>query len=225
MTSASSQLFEPLQVGDVTLGTRVVMAPLTATETHAPGPHAAEYYSQRSVAPGTLLITEATFIGEKAGGYFGVPGIYSAEHIEGWKKASRAADPSELARENPANDLIAASDIALTGRQTPRAMTLSEIQEFVQLYATAASNAVLKAGFDGVEIHSASGYLPDQFLQEMSNNRTDDYGGSVENRSRFVLEVIKAIVGAVGETKTALRLSPWSKFQDLSPLSPQPDAF
>ncbi|KAF7977824.1 hypothetical protein HWV62_2557 [Athelia sp. TMB] len=238
-----SQLFEPLQVGDATLSNRVVMAPLTrfrATETHAPGPHAATYYSQRATAPGTLLITEATLIGEKAGGYFGVPGIYTDEQITGWKKVvdavhangsfiylqlwalGRTADPAEIARENPSNEYTAASDIALTGYPTPRAMTVDEIREFIQLYAVAASNAVHKAGFDGVEIHGANGYLVDQFLQDVSNNRTDGYGGSVENRSRFALEVIKAVVGAVGEKKTALRLSPWSKFQDMGMAHPEP---
>lgn len=95
-------------------------------------------------------------------------------------------------------------------------MTVGEIQEFVHLYSTAASNAVHKAGFDGVEIHGANGYLVDQFIQDVSNDRTDDYGGSVENRSRFALEVIKAIVGAVGENKTALRLSPWGSVQGSS---------
>ncbi|KAF7977826.1 hypothetical protein HWV62_2561 [Athelia sp. TMB] len=238
-----SQLFEPLQVGDATLSNRVVMAPLTrfrATETHVPGPHAATYYSQRATAPGTLLITEATLIGEKAGSYFGVPGIYTDEQITGWKKVvdavhangsfiylqlwalGRTADPAEIARENPSNEYTAASDIALTGYPTPRAMTVDEIREFIQLYAVAASNAVHKAGFDGVEIHGANGYLVDQFLQDVSNNRTDSYGGSVENRSRFALEVIKAVVDTVGEKKTALRLSPWSKFQDMGMAHPEP---
>ncbi|KZP21341.1 FMN-linked oxidoreductase [Athelia psychrophila] len=248
MSSSSQKLFEPIQIGDITLGNRVVMAPLTrfrATETHAPGPYAAEYYSQRSVAPGTLLITEATLIGEKAGGYFGVPGIYSDEQIAGWKKVAdavhakgsfvylqlwalgRTADPAEIQRENASNEYIAASTIpvvsALTGKNSaPRAMTVGEIQEFVSLYATAASNAVHKAGFDGVEIHGANGYLVDQFLQDVSNNRTDKYGGSVENRSRFTLEVIKAIVDAVGEKKTALRISPWSTFQGMGMTNPGP---
>ena len=125
----------------------------------------------------------------------------------------RTADPAEITRENPANDHTAASDIALTGQATPRAMTVGEIREFIRLYAVAASNAVYGAGFDGVEIHGANGYLVDQFVQDVSNNRTDSYGGSVENRSRFALEVVKAVVDAVGEKKTALRLSPWSKFQ------------
>ncbi|KZP27658.1 FMN-linked oxidoreductase [Athelia psychrophila] len=253
MSSSSQNLFESIQVGDITLGNRVVMAPLTrfrATETHTPGPRAAEYYSQRAVAPGTLLITEATFIGEKAGGYFGVPGIYSDEQILGWKKVvdavhakgsfiylqmwalGRTADPAEIKRDNPNNEYTAASNIPLAGipltgipltvHTGARAMTMEEIQEFVALYATAASNAVHKAGFDGVEIHSANGYLMDQFLQDVSNNRTDKYGGSVENRSRFALEVTKAVVEAIGGKKTGLRLSPWSIFQDMGMSNPVP---
>jgi len=95
----------------------------------------------------------------------------------------------------------------------PRALTVEEIGEYVQLYAKAASNAVLGAGFDGVEIHAANGYLPDQFLQTNSNARTDSYGGSVENRARFVLEVTEAVVNAVGANKVGIRLSPWSTFQ------------
>lgn len=106
----------------------------------------------------------------------------------------------------------------MTGQTVqPRPLTKAEIQEFVQLYATAGSNAVHRAGFDGVEIHGANGYLIDQFLQDASNDRVDDYGRSVENRSRFALEVIEAVGSAVGEKKTAIRLSPWSTFQ--GPLS------
>ncbi|KZP04673.1 FMN-linked oxidoreductase [Athelia psychrophila] len=245
MSLSSQKLFEPIQVGDITLGNRVVMAPLTrfrASETHVPGPHAVEYYSQRSGAPGTLLISEATFIGEKASGYSGVPAIYSDAQIAGWKKVAdavhangsfiymqlwalgRAADPAEIKRDNANNEYTAASTIPLTGHagDAPRAMTVEEIGEFAALYATAASNAVHKAGFDGGEIHGANGYLVDQFLQDVSNNRTDNYGGSVENRSRFALEVLKAVVGAVGEKKTALRLSPFSKVQDMGMANPVP---
>src|ERR1700683_2704122 len=128
----------------------------------------------------------------------------------------RTADPEEIKKENPANDFIAPSAIPLTGKTAvPRPMTVAEIKEFVQLHATAASNAVHKAGFDGVEIHGANGYLVDQFLQDVSNNRTDEYGGSVENRARFALETVDAVVKAVGEKKTAIRFSPWSTFQGL----------
>ncbi|KZP20890.1 FMN-linked oxidoreductase [Athelia psychrophila] len=248
MSSPSQKLFEPTQAGDITLGHRVIMAPLTrmrATETHVPGPHAAQYYSQRSVAPGTLLISEATVSGEKASGYPCVASIYSDEQIAGWKKIvdavhangsfiylqlwalGRQADPAELKRDNASSEYTAASAIPVVSlfrgeMQVPRALTAEEIEEFISLYATAASNAVHKAGFDGVEIHGASGYLVDQFLQDVSNTRTDNYGGSVENRSRFALEVIKAIADAVGEKKTALRLSPWSTAQGMGMSNPVP---
>jgi NADPH2 dehydrogenase len=123
----------------------------------------------------------------------------------------RTADPEEIKKENPANDFTAPSTIPLAGTTAlPRPMTVGEIKEFIQLFATAASNAVYKAGFDGVEIHAANGYLVDQFLQDVSNDRTDEYGGSVENRSRFALEVVDAVVKAVGERRTAIRFSPWN---------------
>jgi NADPH2 dehydrogenase len=126
----------------------------------------------------------------------------------------RSARPDELRRENVANAFAAPSAIPLDGTAIlPRPMTSAEVKEFTQLYATAASNAVHRAGFDGVEIHGANGYLIDQFLQDMTNDRTDEYGGSVENRSRFALEVTDAVVRAVGANKTGIRLSPWSTFQ------------
>ena len=128
----------------------------------------------------------------------------------------RAADPERLKKEDPSFAYVSSSSVALAGRDVaPRAMTIPEIEEHVQLYATAASNAVFKAGFDGVEIHGANGYLVDQFNQDVSNQRTDRYGGSVENRSRFALEVIDAVVNAVGASRTAIRLSPWNSFQGL----------
>jgi NADPH2 dehydrogenase len=107
---------------------------------------------------------------------------------------------------------VSASDVALPGGPAPRPLTVDEIEEYVQLYATAASNAVHKAGFDGVEIHAANGYLLDQFLHDRSNTRTDAYGGSPENRTRFPLEVIDAVVKAVGQNKTAIRFSPWGTY-------------
>jgi len=213
------------------------MAPLTrfrATNTHVPSSLAAEYYSQRASTPGTLIVTEATFISGKAGGYGNVPGIWSDEQIAGWKKVvdavhakgsfiylqlwslGRAADPAQLRREDPSFSYVSSSPITPAGKAvTPRAMTIPEIEEHVQLYSIAASNAVFKAGFDGVEIHGANGYLVDQFLQDVSNQRTDKYGGSIENRSRFALEVIDAVVDAVGASRTAIRFSPWSTFQGM----------
>ena len=108
---------------------------------------------------------------------------------------------------------MSAGDVPLEGREdTPRPLTVDEIKRYIGLYATAAANAVHRAGFDGVEIHGANGYLPDQFLQTVTNNRTDEYGGSIENRLRFTLEVVDAVVAAVGQRKVGLRVSPWSSF-------------
>jgi NADPH2 dehydrogenase len=133
----------------------------------------------------------------------------------------RAADVELLKKEDPSLEYVGAGDVPLPrtpqhlldddGPEAPRprALTKVEIAEYVQLYATGARNAVERAGFDGVEIHGANGYLPDQFLKETSNNRTDEYGGSPENNSRFVLEVVAAVSAAVGEERVGLRLSPW----------------
>ena len=122
----------------------------------------------------------------------------------------RAADPAVLSQEGDF-DLVAPSPISIDNN-VPRELTVTEIKEYIKLFSKAASNAI-KAGFDGVEIHAANGYLLDQFLQSVSNERTDEYGGSVDNRVRFPLEVIKAIVEEVGAERTAVRISPWSTFQ------------
>ncbi|KAJ7131360.1 FMN-linked oxidoreductase [Mycena epipterygia] len=242
-----SKLFQPIQLGDVLLKHRVAMAPLTrfrADGHHVPLPHVREYYEQRASVPGTLLITEATFIAARAGGYDHIPGIWSEEQIAAWKQITdavhakgsfiylqlwalgRAARPAQLKAEDSSLPFVSASDIPLRERPAsdiaPRPLTVAEIQEYTKLYATAASNAVHKAGFDGVEIHSANGYLLDQFLQDVSNNRTDDYGGSPENRSRFTLEVVDAVVAAVGPKKTGIRISPWNTWQDMGMQDPKP---
>ena len=124
----------------------------------------------------------------------------------------RAADVDVLKQEG-GYPLVAPSAIPLPDHDTPRPLTVAEIKEYVQLFATAAQNAVHKAGFDGVEIHAANGYLPDQFLQTNTNKRTDEYGGPVRNRVRFVLEVTDAIASAVGADRVGIRLSPWSTYQ------------
>lgn len=134
----------------------------------------------------------------------------------------RVASPSVLEANNPPLPLVGPSNIPATGHANPRALTVDEIQEYVQLFARAAENAVHRAGFDGVELHGANGYLLDQFLQDTSNDRTDKYGDSVENRSRFMLEAVDAVARAVGPERTALRLSPWSKFQDMGMKDPVP---
>ncbi|KDN35309.1 hypothetical protein RSAG8_11695, partial [Rhizoctonia solani AG-8 WAC10335] len=242
MSTSSSRLFTPLQVGGITLSHRVVMAPLTrfrANDNHAHTELGVRYYAQRAEVPGTLLITEATPIAPQASGYDHIPGIWSDEQIEAWKKVTdavherrsyiylqlwalgRAADPRVLAREGL--PFVSASSTPIEeGGPVPRALTEEEIKDYVELYAQAAKNAIFKAGFDGVEIHSANGYLPDQFLQDNSNKRTDRYGGSVENRARFLLEVVDSITAAIGAEKTGIRLSPWNKFQGMRMQEPIP---
>jgi NADPH2 dehydrogenase len=237
---ATSRLFEPFKIGKITLNQRIAMAPLTrfrATSEHVPSEIALEYYSQRASVPGTLIITEGTLIAPRAGGYKNVPGIWSEAQIESWKKIvdavhekssfiflqlwalGRGAFQSELEGE----DYVSASATPIKpGDPVPRELTKQELKEYVQLYVQAAKNAVEKAGFDGVELHSANGYLPDQFLQDTSNQRTDEYGGSVENRARFPLEVMEAISGAVGQERVGFRVSPWSTVQGMGMEDPKP---
>ncbi|KAJ7258161.1 NADH:flavin oxidoreductase/NADH oxidase [Mycena rebaudengoi] len=227
----SSQLFEPCKVGNMALQHRVVLAPLTrfkATPAHVPYPIVAEYYAQRAGRSGTPLITEGTFIAPGAGGFPCVPGIWSPTQIAEWKTVSdavhakgsfifmqlwalgRAADPEELTLEDPFLPYVSASNVQLMDRsKPPRALTLLEIKEYVALYAEAAKNAIA-AGCDGVEIHNANGYLPEQFLQDVTNKRRDAYGGNVANRARFTLEIVEAVVRAVGAERTAIRFSPWN---------------
>ncbi|KAJ7634836.1 FMN-linked oxidoreductase [Roridomyces roridus] len=231
--SNGSKLFQPVQVGPITLRHRVVLAPSTL-----PSPIMAEYYGQRARAKGTLLIAEPAFIAPKAGGFIHVPGIWSDEQIAGWKQVTdavhargsyvflqlwalgRTAYPEYLGPGEYVSASAATAHLPFHGgsalrstSETARELSVEEIAEYVQLYAQAASNAVHKAGFDGVEVHGANGYLPEQFLADNINQRTDAYGGSVENRARFVFEVIDGIAAAIGAPRTAIRLSPWSKLQ------------
>jgi NADPH2 dehydrogenase len=240
----NSRLFTPLQVGPLTLSHRLIMAPLTrfrASATHVQLPFVKDYYAQRASVPGTLLITEATFISPRASGYANVPGIWSPEQIAAWKEVTaavhekrsyiflqlwalgRTANPEQLKKEEGGPyEVVGASAVPWAeGKPVPREMSVKEIKEFVEMYAQAARNAI-KAGFDGVEIHGANGYLVDQFTQDVSNKRTDAYGGSIENRSRFGLEVARAVVDAVGAERTGIRLSPFSEFQGMKMKEPVP---
>ncbi|PIL29743.1 hypothetical protein GSI_08182 [Ganoderma sinense ZZ0214-1] len=244
-TTTAPALFSPIQIGDVKLGHRVVLAPLTryrANDAHVPTDLVVEYYKQRASVPGTLLVTEATFISPEASGMFNAPGIWNEAQIAAWKKVvdaihekgsyvylqlwalGRTARPNVLHQLFPDAPYVAPSPIALSTQpdHVPRELTKDEIKQYVQWYATAAKNAVEGGGFDGVEVHGAAGYLVDQFLQDVSNKRTDEYGGSIENRARFALEVMDAIVKAVGETKAAIRLSPWMLYQDMGMADPIP---
>ncbi|KAL5532373.1 hypothetical protein ACEPAF_5943 [Sanghuangporus sanghuang] len=251
MSNSGAKLFQPIRVGSAELAHRVVLAPLTryrADDAHVPTDIMAEYYAQRASVPGTLLITEVAFIAPRAGGFNNIPGIWSKEQIARWKKVvdavhnqgsfiymqlwalGRAAQPTIISQpDSPKNPggpypYVSASAIPLSTRDDgikPRPLTNEEILEYIDLYGQAAHNAVHGAGFDGVEIHGAHGYLIDQFTQDVSNKRTDQWGGSIENRIRFALEVTKKVVSAVGEERTGIRLSPFNTFQDMRMNHPQ----
>ncbi|KAI8372988.1 uncharacterized protein BYT42DRAFT_578789 [Radiomyces spectabilis] len=236
-------LFTPLKLGRHTLQHRVVLAPLTrfrSDEKAVVRPFVTEYYAQRAT-PGGLLVTEATFISPTAGSYPNAPGIYTQEQIAKWKEVTQAVHDkggviylqlwhigrASHSKFSPNGEQpVSASAIAIQGKnlwgdqqQVPRALEILDIKALVQDYRQAALNAV-EAGFDGVEIHAANGYLLDQFINTSSNKRSDIYGGSIENRARFALEVVDAIADAIGPDRTAIRLSPWSGFQDMQDDTP-----
>ncbi|KAG0743283.1 hypothetical protein G6F57_005664 [Rhizopus arrhizus] len=234
-----AKIFSPIKVGQHNLQHRVVLAPLTrfrASLDAVPTELLVEYYRQRATLGG-LLITEATFISRLAGGYHQAPGIYTKDQIEKWKKVTAAvhekgaviflqlwhlgrAGSSKL---NPNGEpIVSASAIPMPGKtanETPRALEIHEIKDIIQTYKQAALNAI-EAGFDGVEIHNANGYLLDQFVNSGSNKRADQYGGSVENRARFSLEVVDAIVSAIGPERTAIRFSPGGRVQGMQDDNP-----
>ena len=242
--AANTKLFAPLQVGNMKLSNRVAMAPLTrfrANDEHVHQDIAKEYYVQRAApVPGTLIITEATPVSARAGNYPNVPGIYTDAQIKAWKDIVDAVHAKgsyiylqmwALGRTASAETLKAETGLALKSSSAvamsdnspkPEELTEEEILGLISDYASGAKNAIEGAGFDGVEIHGANGYLIDQFTQDTCNKRTDKWGGSVENRSRFGLEVTKAVVKAVGADKVGLRISPWSSFQGMGMEDPVP---
>ncbi|KAL9008913.1 MAG: hypothetical protein Q9173_006009 [Seirophora scorigena] len=217
------------------------MAPLTrfrADDNHVPSDMAVEYYSQRASVPGTLIITEGTFLSPTAVGFLNAPMIHSQEQIAAWKRvidavhskgsyifcqlvaSGREISPQVL--EVTGQPLRGSSAIPMEpGAQVPYEMTENEVWGVVNDFAQAARNAI-EAGFDGVEIHGANGYLTDQFTQDTANQRTDQWGGSIENRSRFLLEISKAVVAAVGADRVGIRLSPFSTFQGMGMADPFP---
>ncbi|KAI8074267.1 uncharacterized protein B0P05DRAFT_512803 [Gilbertella persicaria] len=231
----STALFSPIKIGRHTLNHRVILAPLTrfrATEDGVPTEIQAEYYQQRA-SEGGLLITEATFITDRAGGIPYIPGIYSQKQIEGWKKVTRAVHEKKaviylqlwhigraaFSKNNPNQEqVVSASDVPIEGpswfgeaHEVPRPLTIDEIQGLIQEFRQAVVNAI-EAGFDGVEIQCGGGFIIDQFINSGSNKRTDNYGGSVENRTRLALEIIDTITDAVGADRIGVRLSPGSTF-------------
>ncbi|KAK8203720.1 hypothetical protein IWZ01DRAFT_513717 [Phyllosticta capitalensis] len=244
-----TKLFAPLELGNLRLEHRVVLAPLTRLRgvkvsdgIYKPSDLHVEYYAQRA-SKGGLLLTEATEIYHRSCGYPGGPGVYDPAQLAAWKKVTDAVHAKggyifcqlwHTGRASPATFLageppVSASDIPIKGKAAdgsdfeatpPRPLTIDEIHEITKKYALAAKLAVEEAGFDGVEIHGANGYLLDQFLHDNVNLRTDAYGGSIENRSRFPLEVITAVCEAVGSSRVGIRLSPFNYFQDTKDSSP-----
>lgn len=238
-------LFDPITIGDLTLKNRVVMAPLTRARAVGGGrvPNAlmAHYYEQRATAG--LILSEATAVTPQGVGYADTPGLWSDEQVEGWKQVTaavhakggvifaqlwhvgRISDPSFLNGEAP----VSASAIAADGHVSllrpqrpypvPRALETAELAGVVAAYKRAAENAK-KAGFDGVQIHGANGYLLDQFLQSKTNQRTDQYGGPVENRARLLLEVTDAVIAVWGADRVGMHLAPRRDSHDMGDANP-----
>ncbi|WP_444932794.1 alkene reductase [Microbulbifer sp. JTAC008] len=242
--TATQDLFTGIQLGDVKLANRAVMAPLTRAraENHVPTPLMAEYYAQRAGAG--LIIAEATMVAEGTSAFISEPGIYSQEQIEGWRQVTdavherggkiflqlwhggRASHPDL----NNGTTPVAASPIAIDdtvhtpdGKKpytTPRSLETVEIPGIIAAFKQGAINA-RDAGFDGVEVHGANGYLLDSFLRDGSNLRTDEYGGSLENRARLLFEVLEAVIEVWGSGKVGLRTSPLNGFNSMRDSDPE----
>ena len=246
-----TSLYDPIEVGDISLANRVVMAPLTRNRSPnaIPNELQVEYYRQRAGAG--LIITEATPISHQGQGYADVPGLYTPEALAGWKKVTDAVHGaggrivtqlwhvgriSHVTLQPDGGKPVAPSAITAKSKtyliaedgtgsfeptSEPRALEASELPGIVEDYRKAA-RAAIEAGFDGIELHAANGYLIDQFLRSGSNHRTDKYGGSIENRARFLLEVMQAVTDEIGARRTGIRLSPVTPANDAS--DPDPHA-
>ena len=240
-----SSLFDTLQLGALTMPNRMIMAPMTrsrAGDDGVPSDLMATYYAQRASAG--LIISEAIYISPSAKGYSRIPGLHSAEQVAGWKKVTDAVHANGgrifaqlfhcgrvcVPQLLPAGVVpVGPSPIAINGKNytdagaidyvVPRELSVIEMPGIVQDFATAAENA-LKAGFDGVELHAASGYLVHQFLDASINQRGDAYGGSVGNRCRLALEILEALIAVAGRERVGIKLSPRIKFNDVK----DPDA-
>jgi len=244
-----SKLFSNTVVGPLALQNHLVMAPLTRSRAigNIPNELMAEYYSQRAASLG-LVIAEGTSPSPNGLGYARIPGAYSAEQVEGWKLSTKAVHAKGAKMflqlmhcgriSHPLNlpkggRVLAPSAVAAAGEMwtdaeqmqafpVPEAMTEVDIKHTIEEFVLGVKNAVA-AGFDGVELHSANGYLLEQFLRPNTNQRTDRYGGTIEGRSRFVLEVVDAAIEAIGKEKVGIRISPYGVFNDM-PLYPEMDA-
>ncbi|QPF71731.1 alkene reductase [Roseateles sp. DAIF2] len=233
-----ANLFDPIQLGDLSLANRIVMAPLTRSRSQGllPGPLAVEYYRQRASAG--LIISEGTQISAEGQGYLDTPGIHTPEQIAAWKKVTDAvhAEGGKIAVQlwhvgrishqvfQPDGGApLSSTDRIANGRtftsegfvpvSAPRALSSAEIPQVVQQFVHAARCA-MEAGFDAIEVHGANGYLLDQFMRDSINDRRDDYGGSIENRARLTVEVMSAIARAIGPGRSGIRLSPVTPVND-----------
>ena len=249
-SSTSPTLFDHVQAGDLRLSSRIVMAPLTRNRSPGavPPPIVATYYTQRATAG--LLITEATAITQQGQGYSDVPGLYLPEAIAAWREVTDSVhaaggkivvqlwhvgrvshvdlQPGGQAPVAPSAITAKTKTVLIRGGKPefvdtsePRALRTDELPGIIDDYRRA-TRAAIEAGFDGVEVHGANGYLLDQFLRSESNHRTDAYGGSIENRARLLLEVMQAVCEVMGAGKTALRLSPVTPANDAADKDPQP---
>lgn len=244
------KLWSPIKVGNMELNHRLAMAPMTRSRTQedgTPGELEAQYYSQRASLG--LLITEGAQPSDDGQGYLWSPGIYTEQHIEGWKKVTdpvhqaggylyiqlmhvgRMSHPENTPhhRQPVAPSAIAPGVDMFTAKgmqniPVPRALSKEEIQTTIQEFRQAAA-AAIAAGADGVEIHGANGYLINQFLGENSNTRTDEYGGSIENRARFAIEVAQAVVDEIGADKTGFRISPHTPLGGIEEGEQGPDLY
>ncbi|MBE7367567.1 alkene reductase [Ramlibacter pallidus] len=246
-----ASLFDPLQVGALRLPNRIVMAPLTRNRAPdaIPTPLMAEYYAQRASAG--LLVSEGTAVSHQGQGYADVPGLYGTEQLDGWKRVTDAVHArggriycqlwhvgrvSHVELQPEHQQPVAPSPITAKTKtwlvkdgaggfvptSEPRALDASELPGIVQDFRHAARHAVTSAGFDGVEVHGANGYLFDQFLKTGTNQRRDDYGGSIPNRARLLLETMRAIVEEIGADRVGLRISPVTPANDIVDADPQP---
>lgn len=246
-----TSLFDPIQIGNISLSNRIAMAPLTRNRSPGAVPNDLNvtYYEQRASAG--LLISEGTPISQQGQGYAQVPGLYLPESLEGWKRVTSAVHAagghiaaqiwhvgrvSHTSLQPNGGQPVAPSAIRAKSKtyivhedgtggfvetSEPRALALDEIPGILEDYRRAA-RAAIDAGFDAIEIHAANGYLIDQFLRSSSNTRTDAYGGSIENRTRFAIEVVDAIAKEIGAERTGIRLSPVTPANDVSDPDPQP---
>lgn len=245
------KLFSPFTLGEISLSNRVVMSPMTRCRAinNIPNDLIATYYGQRASAG--LIITEGTSPSPNGLGYARIPGIFNEEQVEGWKKTTgevhkkggkiyiqlmhtgRVSHPENMPE---GSRVLAPSAVALTQTKmyvdgkgeldmpAPKTMSIEDIKSTIQEYVNA-SKLAIEAGFDGVELHGANGYLIDQFINTASNKRTDQYGGSMENRTRFAIEVAEAVANAIGAERTGIRLSPYGVFNEMEIFEEMDDTF